>query len=277
MTQIIDRIKNLVLKKYVNNEVLFMVLVGSSVNMNEIDNINDVDILIIQEDSASEFSKLDQQYDNIKIDLVTVGDQYLWKLYEKKVENIFDLNMLSAFFIAIRDGAVWYQKYPDKGGIVKIANEWTWNPDYYNLFDFQSREPSNQLFKNAFSDHLKMLNVLKSRMKNNESISYRRKDLHELHSNSPPNKVLKARDIILPIYEQLKEVEEWEFVPYVHKAIEKNQWGKALDNLKDILHSLVYHLCVERSTSYFDPSIWAVIEEKGVSEELHAAISSIYH
>jgi len=273
---ILESIKEWSITNFVNDETLIIMLIGSSTHLKEFKDTNDVDILIILENSNAAFSKDLLKYENIKIDKVTIGDNYLRHLFNKKAENIFNLNLQSAFFEPIRDGVIWYNKYDKLIDIVEIAKKWTWDLKHQEFFEFDLQKPKTKLFRNAYLDQLRFLNALKARLRKNLGISYRRKDLPELASTCTKAKAQFAREKIIPIYNQLSVVEEWEFVPYVQIAMNKGEWGKALDNLKDILQGLIYRSNPNQSKNYFDPSNWAVAEENGVSDELMKAIESIY-
>jgi hypothetical protein len=276
MNSILDRIKDWSIEKFATDEVLVMLLIGSSVKKKEYLNVNDVDILIILENSDENFTKVDDVYENIKIDMVKTGENYLRQLFNKDAENIFDLNLISAFCMPLQDGVVWYRKYNEKIDLLEISKKWNWLPKYKIFFEFDLIEPKTLALRNAYFDHLRALEVLKSRLSSNLAISYRRKDLPELSSISTEEVVLTAKERIIPLYHQLSLEEEWEFVPYVQKAIDKKEWGKALDNLKDILQGLVFMSIPHQSKNYFNPSIWTMAEENGLSKELNAAIESIF-
>ena len=276
MNSILESIREWSIANFVNDETLILMLIGSSTHSKEFKDINDVDILIILENSIAAFSKEELEYENIKIDKVTIGDDYLRQLFSKDAENIFDLNLQSAFFEPIQDGVIWYNKYNKLIDIVEIAKKWTWNIEYQQFFKFDLQEPKTQLFRNGYLDQLRFLNTLKVRLRNNLGISYRRKDLPEITSTCTKAEAQSAKGKIIPIYNQLSVEEEWEFVPYVQIAMNKGEWGRALDNLKDILQGLIYRSIPKKSKNYFDPSIWAIAEENGVSEELMKAIETIY-
>ena len=276
MNSILESIREWSIANFVNDETLILMLIGSSTHSKEFKDINDVDILIILENSIAAFSKEELEYENIKIDKVTIGDDYLRQLFSKDAENIFDLNLQSAFFEPIQDGVIWYNKYNKLINIVEIAKKWTWNIEYQQFFEFDLQEPKTQLFRNGYLDQLRFLNTLKERLRNNLGISYRRKDLPEITSTCTKVEAQHAKEKIIQLYNQLSVEEEWEFVPYVQIAMNKGEWGKALDNLKDILQGLIYRSIPKKSKNYFDPSIWAIAEENGVSEELMKAIETIY-
>jgi len=276
VNSILESIKEWCITNFVNDETLIVMLIGSSTHLKEFKDTNDVDILIILENSSVVFSKEELKYDDIKIDKVTTGENYLRQLFNKKAENIFDLNLQSAFFEPIRDGIIWYNKYDKLNDIVEIAKKWTWDSRYQRFFKFDLQKPKTQLFRNAYLDQLSFLNTLKTRLKNNLGVSYRRKDLPELTSTCTKAEAQCAKEKIIPLYNQLSVEEEWEFVPYVQIAMNKGDWGKALDNLKDILQGLIYNSIPKQPKDYFDPSIWTLAEEKGVSKELMKAIESIY-
>ena len=170
MDHILENIKEWSISNFVNDETLIVMLIGSSTHLKEFKDANDVDILIILENSSVAFSKKELKYDSIKIDKVTTSENYLRQLFNKKAENIFDLNLQSAFFEPIRDGVIWYNKYNKLTDVVEITKKWIWDLKYQQFFEFDLQEPKSQLFREAYLDQLRFLNTLKTRLKNNLGI-----------------------------------------------------------------------------------------------------------
>ena len=276
MNSMLQKIENWSKENLVEEKTIAIILSGSAIQK-PIEECNDIDIFIVNEEGVKDFYRREKNYGNKILDLNYITINELNQKLQSKAKNFFAMNWTSVYLELIRNGVVWYQKGKELEKFIELVNNWQWDESCYDFLKFNDhQEPTKMWYKKAYNEHLELLAILKTRIKNGEPVSYRRKDLPEMRKNVEEKKAIVIFETFMKIYKKLYVKDVWEEVTFAKKAMQKEDWDSAVMNIKDATIWLLKSYIREERINMLNPKVWEIIEKKEISEEMNALIKEQY-
>ncbi|MHA1912198.1 MAG: hypothetical protein ACTSYA_10930 [Candidatus Kariarchaeaceae archaeon] len=262
-------------ENYLDFATLSIMQVGSSV-YKEDHEINDVDILIIKDGMEVNYTREKHELINVTVDALIIDSNHFVELMESPPTDFQTIRDLSLFLVCLRKGRIWYQRYLFLEGYVKLAKNWQWDPNLKKLLNFKLKEPKKEWAKNAYFEHLQILEIIKRRLDTGEPISHRRKEMPDVWVQVDEIKARSLFEKTKIVYEKMAISNEWTEWGDAKKAIELEDWIKAFYSMKDVLRWILRKVISNPPSELFDPTLWSIADKTKLPKELLAALEEAY-
>ncbi|NPD88817.1 MAG: hypothetical protein HGN29_08825 [Asgard group archaeon] len=274
-SEILTKLKNLVLEDLLDENTLAVLLVGSWAD-GTAKEFSDIDLVVIRTNQTPFIHNKKYEFQGKILDVWFHDVEYMMKALNKQIESLSDIYQASLYLSFLRNCEVWFEKEQFIQNRITLCQEWEWKPEHRIFIKMMGKPPKTPWAKNAYEENLHMLALFENRFDNGLPITHRLKDYPELHLPADETRAKDLFQITMKLFEEARFEREWTEVIDAKKAIKNENWTIAFISSKDILYFLLRRAVNPPSMERRDPSLWEFAEDRIIPAELLQALEIAY-